>query len=141
VIVPDLQVLMLINEDSSNGPVTYSTGIVSLTASTVGIVDSLTLYDAAAMISVSEPFHCFVKGNIDGCMVRLLPVARESKFTFSSPHVAFLTKSFSCIVLTSHPKSPISVWSMFLVAMMYDCLVLSIATYHLLKMKVPGTSL
>ncbi|KAH9978170.1 hypothetical protein BGW80DRAFT_797796 [Lactifluus volemus] len=45
-----------------------------------------------------------------------------------------------CIVLTSHPKSPISVWSMFLVAMMYDCLVLSIAAYHLLKMKVPGMS-
>jgi len=45
-----------------------------------------------------------------------------------------------CIVLTSHPKSPISVWSMFLVAMMYDCLVLSIAGHCLLKLKVAGMS-
>jgi hypothetical protein len=71
-------------------------------------------------------------------MVRLL--VKESKFRFSSPHLAFLTKSFSCLVENSHPKSPISTWSMYLVAMIYDCLVLSIATHHLLKMKVAGMS-
>ncbi|KAH9978172.1 hypothetical protein BGW80DRAFT_798007 [Lactifluus volemus] len=45
-----------------------------------------------------------------------------------------------CIILDSHPKSPVSVWSMFLVAIMYDCLVLSISAHYLLKMKVAGTS-
>ncbi|KAH9978175.1 hypothetical protein BGW80DRAFT_798210 [Lactifluus volemus] len=46
----------------------------------------------------------------------------------------------NCLIENSHPKSFISAGSMYLVAMMYDCLILLIATHYLLKMKIAGMS-
>ncbi|KAI0250590.1 hypothetical protein BJV78DRAFT_556294 [Lactifluus subvellereus] len=46
----------------------------------------------------------------------------------------------NCIVGNSHPKMPISTWSMHLAATLYGCLVLSIATYYLLRMRITGMS-
>ncbi|KAI0250589.1 hypothetical protein BJV78DRAFT_556160 [Lactifluus subvellereus] len=45
-----------------------------------------------------------------------------------------------CIVADSRPKMPISTWSVYLAAMLYDCLVLSIAAYYLLRMRIAGVS-
>ncbi|KAI9435540.1 hypothetical protein H4582DRAFT_657115 [Lactarius indigo] len=48
----------------------------------------------------------------------------------------------NCIVSSAHPQSPISTWSFYLVAMLYDCLTLSISTVYLMKVKsvASGTS-
>ncbi|KAI9459889.1 hypothetical protein BJY52DRAFT_299307 [Lactarius psammicola] len=48
----------------------------------------------------------------------------------------------NCIVTSAHPKSPVSTWSFYLVAMLYDCLTLSISTIYLMKVKstASGTS-
>ncbi|KAH9978179.1 hypothetical protein BGW80DRAFT_798362 [Lactifluus volemus] len=45
-----------------------------------------------------------------------------------------------CLVSNSHPDSPIATWSMYFAAMLYDCLILSIAAYYLLRMKIQGMS-
>ncbi|KAH9056805.1 hypothetical protein EDB87DRAFT_1160480 [Lactarius vividus] len=48
----------------------------------------------------------------------------------------------NCIVFSAHPQSLISTWSFYLVAMLYDCLTLSISTVYLVKVKsvASGTS-
>ncbi|KAH9028949.1 hypothetical protein EDB84DRAFT_257726 [Lactarius hengduanensis] len=48
----------------------------------------------------------------------------------------------NCTVASAHPQSPISTWSFYLVAMLYDCLTLSISAVYLMKVKsvAPGTS-
>ncbi|KAH9978173.1 hypothetical protein BGW80DRAFT_1456267 [Lactifluus volemus] len=45
-----------------------------------------------------------------------------------------------CLVSNSRPDSPIATWSMYFAAMLYDCLILSIAAYYLLRMKIQGMS-
>ncbi|KAH9003856.1 hypothetical protein EDB86DRAFT_2285918 [Lactarius hatsudake] len=46
------------------------------------------------------------------------------------------------MVASAHPQSPISTWSFYMVAMLYDCLSLSISTVYLMKVKsaASGTS-
>ncbi|KAH9177311.1 hypothetical protein EDB89DRAFT_1535444 [Lactarius sanguifluus] len=46
------------------------------------------------------------------------------------------------VIASAHPQSPISTWSFYMVAMLYDCLTLSISAVYLMKVKsvAPGTS-
>lgn len=54
----------------------------------------------------------------------------------SSPHPPFvLTENFSCTTGTADPHYPISAWTFYFVAMLFDCLALSISTVCLLKVK------
>ncbi|KAI0246454.1 hypothetical protein BJV78DRAFT_151576 [Lactifluus subvellereus] len=46
----------------------------------------------------------------------------------------------SCMAASTHPLWPISTWSFYLVAMLYDCLMLSISTYYLLKLRLAQVS-
>ncbi|KAI0249576.1 hypothetical protein BJV78DRAFT_652999 [Lactifluus subvellereus] len=46
----------------------------------------------------------------------------------------------NCTVASIHPLWPISTWSFYLVAMLYDCLMLSISTYYLLKLRLAQVS-
>ncbi|KAH8993122.1 hypothetical protein EDB92DRAFT_435436 [Lactarius akahatsu] len=48
----------------------------------------------------------------------------------------------NCTVASAHPQSLISTWSFYLVAMLYDCLTLSISAVYLMKVKsvAPSTS-
>ncbi|KAF8266916.1 hypothetical protein EI94DRAFT_121652 [Lactarius quietus] len=41
----------------------------------------------------------------------------------------------NCTILSSHPKSPISTWSFYMVAMLFDCLTLSISTFYLMRVR------
>jgi len=59
---------------------------------------------------------------------------------YRTPMMTGASGQGDCIVADSHPKQPISSWSVYLAAMLYDCLVLSIATYYLLKMRIAGMS-
>ncbi|KAH9011602.1 hypothetical protein EDB84DRAFT_1008606 [Lactarius hengduanensis] len=49
--------------------------------------------------------------------------------------IAVMTDGKSCMVASAHPQSPISTWLFYLVAMLYDCLSLSISTAYLMKVK------
>jgi hypothetical protein len=74
---------------------------------------------------------------INGCMAILL--TRECTFTLPpDAYVALLTSNFRCTVGISHPKDLFGTWSFYLVAVLYDGLVLSIATAYLLKLGTAG---
>jgi len=45
----------------------------------------------------------------------------------------------NCMTGSAHPDQPISAWSFYLAAMLYDFLVLSISTHHLLKLRASTT--
>ncbi|KAI0246453.1 hypothetical protein BJV78DRAFT_1157900 [Lactifluus subvellereus] len=46
----------------------------------------------------------------------------------------------NCTAASIHPLWPISTWSFYLVAMLYDCLMLSISSYYLLKLRLAQVS-
>ncbi|KAI0252195.1 hypothetical protein BJV78DRAFT_379360 [Lactifluus subvellereus] len=46
----------------------------------------------------------------------------------------------NCVATSSHPQIPVSTWSLYLAAMLFDCFALSISTVCLIKMRVPGAS-
>jgi len=46
----------------------------------------------------------------------------------------------NCVIATPHPHAPVSAWSFYFAAMLFDFLTLSISTYHLLKAKVTTAS-
>jgi hypothetical protein len=48
----------------------------------------------------------------------------------------------NCTAASAHPKNAVSTWSFYLVAMLYDCLTLSISIFYLVKVKyvASGTS-
>ncbi|KAI9459898.1 hypothetical protein BJY52DRAFT_299845 [Lactarius psammicola] len=41
----------------------------------------------------------------------------------------------NCTIASAHPQSPISTWSFYFVAMLFDCLTLSISTFCLVKVR------
>ncbi|KAH9056808.1 hypothetical protein EDB87DRAFT_1634441 [Lactarius vividus] len=46
-----------------------------------------------------------------------------------------------CTIASAHPQSPVSTWSFYFVAMLFDCLTLSISTFYLIRVKaVTSTS-
>ncbi|KAI0252205.1 hypothetical protein BJV78DRAFT_380092 [Lactifluus subvellereus] len=46
----------------------------------------------------------------------------------------------NCVAASSHPQLPVSAWSFYLAAMLFDCIALSISTVYLLRMRVAGAS-
>ncbi|KAH9027466.1 hypothetical protein EDB83DRAFT_1911569 [Lactarius deliciosus] len=71
----------------------------------------------------------------------ILGVAQFQWFSSLYDRVAVMTDG-NCMVASAHPQSPISTWSFYMVAMLYDCLSLSISTVYLMKVKsaASGTS-
>jgi len=45
----------------------------------------------------------------------------------------------NCTVASAHPERSVSSWSFYLVAMLYDCLTLTISTVYLMKIKSVGS--
>lgn len=46
----------------------------------------------------------------------------------------------NCTVVSEHPKSAISTWSFYMVAMSFDCLTLSISTFYLMKVRAASSN-
>ncbi|KAH9027469.1 hypothetical protein EDB83DRAFT_2424197 [Lactarius deliciosus] len=55
-------------------------------------------------------------------------------------HLATMINTISCTTGTPHPQSAISTWSFYLVAMLFDCLTLSISTFYLMRVKALTSS-
>ncbi|KAF8259688.1 hypothetical protein EI94DRAFT_999273 [Lactarius quietus] len=67
-------------------------------------------------------------------MVTYLLVAGFQWFTSMYARVPYSIDG-NCTILSSHPKSPISTWSFYMVAMLFDCLTLSISTFYLMRVR------
>jgi len=55
-------------------------------------------------------------------------------------HLIPVMTNGNCVAASSRSELPVSTWSFYLAAMLFDCLTLSISTVYLLNMRVTGAS-